>query len=158
LLWSTNNIIPAQEHFSSYIIQNRIIAETEKIPWTHNQSDIVLICPEGEFHELPLLFINYLFKKNGWSTLYLGENISKLEIINVVAKQPKWIYLHLITNFTGVSVEDYIEDICLSFPDKKIIASGGGITDVQRTYVNFQLLKTDKEIRDFISRKGEHDF
>jgi DNA-binding transcriptional MerR regulator len=29
LLWDTNNIIPAQEHFSSYIIQRKITAETE---------------------------------------------------------------------------------------------------------------------------------
>ncbi|HYO22883.1 MAG TPA: B12-binding domain-containing protein, partial [Flavisolibacter sp.] len=30
LLWDTNRVIPAQEHFSSYIIQNRLISETEK--------------------------------------------------------------------------------------------------------------------------------
>src|SRR6478672_2371938 len=32
LLWSTNRVIPAQEHFSSYLIQNRIIAAIEKLP------------------------------------------------------------------------------------------------------------------------------
>jgi DNA-binding transcriptional MerR regulator len=32
LLWVTNNVIPAQEHFSSYIIMHKIIAEIDKLP------------------------------------------------------------------------------------------------------------------------------
>src|SRR6478672_6586541 len=75
LLWSTNNVIPAQEHFTSYIIQNKIIVETEKLEMGNTTPSIVLMSPKGEFHELPLLFINYLLKKSGWGTVYLGSNI-----------------------------------------------------------------------------------
>lgn len=160
LLWSTNNIIPAQEHFSSYIIQNRIIAETEKIPPVDRIPDVILICPEGEFHELPLLFINYLFRKNGWSTMYMGTNISMKELNEIALIQnAKWIYLHLITNFTGFSIDEFLENICSSLPQKKIIASGTGISGVQRTFVNLKLLKSDKEIREFIlTKQGVRDF
>ena len=64
MLWDTSKIIPAQEHFSSYIIQNRVISETEKLSLTQNgDPEIVLFCPENEFHELPLLFINYQLRK-----------------------------------------------------------------------------------------------
>ncbi len=57
MLWVTNNIIPAQEHFSSYIIQNKIIAETDKLSINNDAPTLLLFSPKGEYHELPLLFI-----------------------------------------------------------------------------------------------------
>lgn len=161
LLWSTNNVIPAQEHFSSYIIQNRIIVETEKLQVHTGTPGILLICPQGEFHELPLLFINYLLRKNGWKTLFLGANIRKHEIALVTSlHEIDYIYLHLITNFTGMYVDDYLEDICRQFAGKTIVASGAGIRDAQRSFVNLKLLRSDRQIYDFIEKttlSAEHN-
>lgn len=120
MLWSTNNIIPAQEHFSSYIIQHRIISEIDKLPMVGSKPEIVLICPEGEFHELPLLYINYLLKKYGWSVIFLGTNIHLKDILYLELKPDiKYLYIHLITNFTGLEANDYFESVCKTFPDKK---------------------------------------
>jgi MerR family transcriptional regulator, light-induced transcriptional regulator len=153
LLWSTNRVIPAQEHFSSYIIQNYIIAETEKLPLPNKEPEMMLLCPTGEFHELPLLYINYLMKKNKWSVLYLGSNISINEINELSSlKHIEHIYLHLITNFTGMHADEYIESICSSFPDKKIIASGDGFRNLERSFMNLQTLNTDQQIHNFIHR------
>jgi DNA-binding transcriptional MerR regulator len=151
LLWSTNNIIPAQEHFSSYIIQNRVISETEKVSSNTSPPSIVLTAPQGEFHELPLLFINYLLRKRGWSTLYMGTNGTGEEIRQVAAlPSVQYIYLHLSTNFTGMFIDDYLEELCRSFADKKLIASGEGIRSVQRAFTNLTLLLSDGEIYKFI--------
>lgn len=155
LLWSTNNIIPAQEHFTSCIIQNRIIVETEKISAAHNlQPSIVLFCPHNEFHELPLLFINYLLRKNSWGTIYLGAN-SKIKDVEQIASLQgiNYLYMHLITNFTGYDADEYFEKICKAFASKKVLASGEGIKKVQRTFSNLTLLKSDQQIYDFIERK-----
>lgn len=154
LLWNTNNVIPAQEHFSSCIIQNRIILETEKLAVKgSNQPEILLICPQGEFHELPLLFINYLLRRNGWSTLYLGADIRKDELLQIAGlPHIHSIYLHLITNFTGLTADEYLEELSRAFPGKQILASGEGIKDVQRNFVNVRLLKNDMQINNFISR------
>ncbi|MGZ5191727.1 MAG: MerR family transcriptional regulator [Flavisolibacter sp.] len=153
LLWSTNRVIPAQEHFSSYIIQNCIIAETEKLAPLNKKPELLLLCPKGEFHELPLLFINYMMKKNNWSTLYLGSNISKNEILEIASiKNIDYIYLHLITNFTGMHAEDYMETICSTFPDKKIIASGDGVKNLEKSLENLQILNSDLQMYNFIQR------
>ena len=117
LLWSTSNIIPAQEHFSSYIIQNRIIAEMEKIDAGAAAPEIILLCPQGEYHELPLLFINYLLRSHGWATLYLGTNVRKNELEQLSGLPSlRYVYLHLITNFTGLFVDEYLEEVCRIFP------------------------------------------
>jgi DNA-binding transcriptional MerR regulator len=155
LLWDTNNVIPAQEHFSSYIIQNRLISETEKYSATQSGApEIILFCPENEYHELPLLYINYLLRKKGWKVLYLGANI-KIEDLKEAAQLPgvKYLYLHLITNFTGFSIDDYFENLRKAFPDKTIIVSGKGTEQSQRSFVRFRLLRRDEEIYEFIEKR-----
>ena len=98
LLWLTNNAIPAQEHFSSYIIQNRIIAETEKLAPKTSQPEMVLFSPKGEYHELPLLFINYLLRKNGWNVVYLGSSVDKAVVQELRHPTIRYFFVHLITN------------------------------------------------------------
>ncbi|NJO25367.1 MAG: helix-turn-helix-type transcriptional regulator, partial [Bacteroidia bacterium] len=56
-LWLTNHVIPAQEHFSSYLIQNKIIDAIDRLPNGtpgENKKVIIFGLPE-EFHEIPLL-------------------------------------------------------------------------------------------------------
>jgi MerR family transcriptional regulator, light-induced transcriptional regulator len=153
LLWSTNNVIPAQEHFTSYIIQNKIIVETEKLEVGNTLPSIVLMSPKGEFHELPLLFINYLLKKAGWATVYLGSNIQTMEAAEVVNRVGMhYLYIHTLTNFTGLDIDDYFESVCKTFTNKKIVASGEAIQKVQRSFVNLILLRTEEQIYDFIRK------
>jgi hypothetical protein len=155
LLWTTNNIIPAQEHFSSYLIQNKIIAETEKLPYKTQTPDIILFSPKGEYHELPLLFIHYLLKKNGWGVIYLGTNIGKDVLKQFTNKdEVHHLFLHLITNFTGWDPDYYFEDLCRNFQNKTVIATGSFIHQMQRSFINLKLLKTDREIYDFVERKA----
>lgn len=152
LLWCTNNVIPAQEHFSSYIIQNRIIAETASLPPLQQPPGILLMCPGGEFHELPLLFLNYLVKKAGMNALYLGANISKEALADLqILPSIQVIYMHLITNFTGLTADAYMNDFCQTFPDKKIVVSGEGSRYITVRPANLQLLETDADIREFIA-------
>jgi Predicted transcriptional regulators len=150
LLWSTNHIIPAQEHFSSYVIQHLVICETDKLPQPSSDKSIVLICPEGEYHELPLLFMNYLFRKHSWQTIYLGKNCGE-DIIEELQKTKNisHIYLHLLTNFTGFETSAYFEKICRKFPDISFVASGDTIKNVELALPNLKLLKTSSEIQSF---------
>lgn len=155
VLWMTNNVIPAQEHFSSYLIQHKIIAETNKLPVSDvNNRQLLLFTPDGEFHEMPLLFLNYMLKKWSWSTIYLGSNI-KLQQLKEIAKQDhiEYIFTHIITNFTRFEIDDYLELLCQSFPDKTIVASGASTLAATRSFVNLRLLKSDEAIYAFIKSK-----
>ena len=48
--------------------------------------------------------------------------------------------------------DDYLETICSAFPDKKIIASGEGIRNLERSFVNLKTLNSDQQIYNFIQR------
>lgn len=154
LLWVTSNIIPAQEHFSSYLIQHRIISETDKLPLPKLVKKIILFGPQGEHHELPLLFMQYLLKKYGWTVIYLGGNI-KIDVLKKLTDSDdiEFLFLHMITNFTGWEADVYFENLCRQFPEKRIMATGSVIHEMQRTFTNLTLLRSDKEIYDFIQHK-----
>lgn len=153
LLWMTSNVIPAQEHFSSYIILHKIISETDKLPAPAGNEAIILFSPDGEHHELPLLFINYLLRRHGWRTIYLGSNVHWTIASALMQKQEVVaLYLHVITFLNKWEIEDYLEAICKAFPHKTIVASGAAVQAVHRTFVNLQTLKSDEAIRLFVQR------
>jgi DNA-binding transcriptional MerR regulator len=153
MLWMTNNIIPAQEHFSSYLIQHKIIAETQKLPVGEKSNPVILLfTPDGEHHELPLLFINYLLRSNRVHTVYIGTNI-KFEHVKLLLQQDlsiQMIYFHSITHFSKYDIDDYLELLCTHFPEKKVIASGTSIQPATRTFLNLRLLKSDESIKKFV--------
>jgi MerR family transcriptional regulator, light-induced transcriptional regulator len=127
LLWMNDIAVPAQEHFSSNIIRNKIIRAIDNIK--HKGQDVkkplLLFLPEGEYHEIPLLFTSYLLKKFGKPFIYCGANTT-LEELKAISAQTNIdeLYFHLITNFTGRSIDDYISLLIHTFPSKKILMSG----------------------------------
>jgi len=78
ILWQTDTISPAHEHFISHLIKQKILSETEKLQIRpHSKTDriFVLYLPLHEIHELGLMFINYEILLQGYKTIYLGANI-----------------------------------------------------------------------------------
>jgi MerR family transcriptional regulator, light-induced transcriptional regulator len=76
VMWIVGTINPAQEHFISALMRNRIIIETAQLHLTtHHKGSYVVFCRPNEHHEISLLFYNYLLRKNNASTLYLGQNL-----------------------------------------------------------------------------------
>ncbi len=74
-LWQTGTINPGHEHFISNIFRNQIITELESsLPYPEEGSpSAILFLPELEMHELPLLLYEYVFRKSGYETIYLGQ-------------------------------------------------------------------------------------
>src|SRR6185312_3559618 len=66
LLWLTNHINPAQEHLVSNVIRQKIITGIDNITSkTMSSLKVCLFLPEGEYHEISLLFVTFLLKKKG---------------------------------------------------------------------------------------------
>ena len=77
LLWHTDTLIPAYEHFVSNLITQKIQINTEKITSKTSKSPktYVLYLPENEIHELGLLYLNYELNLKGNNTIYLGQSL-----------------------------------------------------------------------------------
>jgi DNA-binding transcriptional MerR regulator len=97
ILWQTGHIMPAQEHFVSNIIRQKLIVAIDGVkPAEKYSRKAVLFLPEGEHHELGLLFLYYLLKKRGIKVIYLGANVPMSDVENVVeVVNPDMAFIHL---------------------------------------------------------------
>lgn len=78
LLWQSDTITPAHEHFISYLIKQKLLVNTEKLQvlkLTKFDKVFVLSLPMNEIHELGLMYLNYEILLNGYKTIYLGESM-----------------------------------------------------------------------------------
>ncbi|NDE79237.1 MAG: MerR family transcriptional regulator, partial [Chitinophagaceae bacterium] len=63
ILWLTGHINPAQEHLVTNLIRQKMMVAIDKTPIpTNPRKNILLFLPEGEYHELGLMFLYYLMK------------------------------------------------------------------------------------------------
>jgi DNA-binding transcriptional MerR regulator len=78
LLWQTDTITPAHEHFISCLVQQKLLVNTEKLQLvrpTQLDKVFVLSLPMNEIHELGLMYLNYEILYRGYKTIYLGESM-----------------------------------------------------------------------------------
>ena len=78
LLWQTNTITPAHEHFLSVHVKQKILLNTERLQLLEPKpvsKTFVLFLPDNEIHDIGLLFINYQLRSKGYHTIFLGESV-----------------------------------------------------------------------------------
>ncbi|WP_016987971.1 MerR family transcriptional regulator [Flavobacterium sp. ACAM 123] len=78
LLWQTDTITPAHEHFITYLIKQKVLLNTEKLQLVKPvklEKVFVLSLPMNEIHELGLMYLNYEILSRGYKTIYLGESM-----------------------------------------------------------------------------------
>ena len=75
LFWTINKTMPFQEHFASNLIKQKLHSLINNLPHKKSNHTYLLFLPENEFHEIGLLFSNYILRAKGIKTIYLGQNI-----------------------------------------------------------------------------------
>jgi DNA-binding transcriptional MerR regulator len=86
VLWTTRKTLPAQEHFITNLIRQKIISAIDTLPKPNdNAPAILMFLTEGEMHEIGLLLAAYIAKDLGWRVIYLGQNVPTENIKNVTA-------------------------------------------------------------------------
>lgn len=155
MLWLTGNVIPAQEHFASALIIKKIVMAIDGLdkPLNNKQRRVLLFTPAGELHEIPLLFMQYLLKKNRVPYVYMGQNVLPETIRECCGKQNvTQLYFHLITNLIRCDLHEYLERLSALFPDKEIFFSGSNTCQVECKLNNVTLLKNPNEMIGFASQ------
>jgi DNA-binding transcriptional MerR regulator len=127
LLWQTGSISPAQEHFVSNLIRQKLIVAIDGLMPVASQDHktFLLFLPENELHEIGLLFYEYLICKKGHKVIYLGQSVPFEDLMEVC----KIRHIHyLLTSFTAnlsdFSAHGYLTRLKNTFPDKKILITG----------------------------------
>lgn len=126
ILWQTNHINPGQEHLVSNVIRQKLIVgiESARSPVQIDKT-VLLFLPEGEYHELSLLFVNFLLKSKGVNTIYLGCSIPIADVEYLARlKNPDYLYTHLTTCGARLNVDRLMENLATKFSSTLVIISG----------------------------------
>lgn len=149
LMWMTDKIVPAQEHIVSNIITRKLSLATEKVRKGEKKKSVMLFLPEGEIHDIGLLYIQYLVLKNQHTALYLGQStpLSEASFIYEL-KKPDYIYIHITSTADNFDAVSYIQSLSATFPGSTIYVSGSMLHHVTvKTGKNVRLLYTLAEVK-----------
>ena len=126
-LWLAGTINPAQEHFISNLIRQKIIAaiDKERIRTAESLPRILFYLPEGEFHEIGMLYYSYLARKANFEVLYLGSSVPFRDIIKMDEIRPfRILFTSFVTSQGQGTIMERIKEKSRAFPDKFILVSG----------------------------------
>ncbi|PSL04281.1 MerR family transcriptional regulator [Cecembia rubra] len=125
VLWQTGAINPAQEHFISNLVRQKLIVAIDGQVSKSNGKKFILFLPEGELHEISILFAAFLIKNQGHKVIYLGQNTPSDDLLAVYKlHRPEYIVTVITTSPSAEYVQEYIEALSERFSDTKIIVSG----------------------------------
>jgi len=127
ILWSADRIAPAQEHFICNLIRQKLNSSIDMLPVSGlAKKHWLLFLPENEFHETGLLMANYLVRKAGHRSTYLGANVP-LDSLQSAVKQikPTSLLFFLVSKDDEKQDEELIRLMLKSFPQQKIFVAAG---------------------------------
>ncbi|WGD34102.1 MerR family transcriptional regulator [Olleya sp. YS] len=155
LLWQTDTITPAHEHFIVELIKQKIILNTEKAlnnsKPTKDTNAYVLYLPDNEVHELGLLFTNYEIINKGSHSIYLGQSVP-LDSLQFLLSQ--YDEITFVSCFTVKPEKDDLVNYLKEFDSKllkntknKLIISGRMTSLIQDlSNPNITTYKSTKEV------------
>lgn len=138
LLWQTNTLIPAHEHFISNLITQKILVQTENLTYTNlnTSTTYVLFLPEHEIHEIGLLYINYELLLKGYKTIYLGRSLPIDNLSTFFNSDNKICFITSITVSPTIDLlETYFKELDkhLISKDHSLLAAGIKLKEIKNT-------------------------
>lgn len=126
LLWTTEKLNPAQEHFISNLVKQKLYSAIDSLPPADtNQPPIILFLPDFDDHEIGLLMANYILRQAGRNVIYLGQQVPLVNVKDAVTEcKPSQLLFFLIQSRPIDFLQSYIDQLHEEFEDLTIFLSG----------------------------------
>lgn len=127
VLWQIGSICPAQEHFVSALVRQKLIIAIDGQSGSYKSDSkiFLMFLPSGEWHELGLLFYSYLVKKSGYKVIYLGQSVPFEDLLEVKDRHEiDYLFTSITTPLTQTKYADYIHQLSESFGKTEIFITG----------------------------------
>jgi len=129
ILWQAGSIFTAHEHFVSNLIRNRLISETAKFVIPESSKTVLFFLRENEWHELGLIFFNFLAAQAGFRCVYLGQSLPFEDLSNLLINSHfDFVCTSFIQAIEKTELEQYLANLSLVFNRNKILVAGRQIS------------------------------
>lgn len=127
ILWQTGATHAAQEHFIYNLVRQKLIVaiDGKYVSSSDYAKKFFLFLPEGEHHEISLLFAHYIIKSRGNKVIYLGQGLP-LKDFHLVYNDflPDFMMTIITSSLEQHQVQKYINDMSEQFANTTILLSG----------------------------------
>ena len=152
--WQVGSIFPAQEHYVTNILRQKLISEIENLELVaSNGLTILFFLPDKEMHEMSLLFYSYLAQKNGYNVIYLGQFVPFEDLIKIQKHlKVDFVFTAFINSFPKEELENYLQELKNIFQQQKIFITGWQL-QVHNPLLprNVKIVKDHKEFRRYLT-------
>lgn len=127
ILWQIGTVYPAQEHFVSNLVRQKLIIaiDGQSGSYKPDAKTFLLYLPSNEWHELGLLFYSYLVKKTGYKVIYLGQSVPFEDLLEVNRRhQIDYFLTSITTPVTQRKYAEYLQQMSQAFTGKKVFITG----------------------------------
>ena len=127
VLWVTGSVGPAQEHFVSNLIRQKLIVaiDGQRGKQRATGKKYLLFLPEGEYHEMSLLFANYIISSHAHKVIYLGQSLPFKELEFVYERhKPDYIFTVLTSSLPNHDVQPFVNKLATTFPSAQLLITG----------------------------------
>ena len=121
ILWQTGAVSISHEHFVTNIIKQKLFTLIDQLSVRPSNDAIrfLLFLPSGELHELGLLYMHFLLRKNGFRSVYLGQDVPIESIVETKDKiNPNVIISFFTTQPKKENIGNYLLELGNSFNSK----------------------------------------
>ncbi len=137
VLWQTGAINPAQEHFISNLVRQKLIVAIDGQISQGGGKKFLLFLPEGELHEISILFASYLIKSKGHKVIYLGQSTPNDDLLSVFKlHQPEYLLTVITTSPSSEYVQEYVIALSERFSACQILVTGYQVIGQDLTFPN----------------------
>lgn len=156
ILWQVGTINPAQEHFITNLIRQKLIIAIDgqdSYPKTDAKT-FLLFLPENELHELGLLFYSYIIKKAGHKVIYLGQSVPLNDILEVIKiRNADYIITYFVAALDPSEIFGYLLKISERFNNKDIFIAGYQVSMIsEKLPSNIKPLQDAEEFKSYLNR------
>ncbi len=155
VLWQTGTVRPAQEHFISNLVRQKIIVAIDGLEHVvgENIPKYMLFLPENEMHEISLLFAVYILRSRKNTVIYLGQNVPDEDLPSLYESyRPDYFLTMLTIAPQKESSEGYLSRLGRQFPKSKVLVSGLATQGIKTTLDNVIMLSSISELLRYADR------
>lgn len=152
ILWQTGAICPAHEHFISNLVRQKLIVAIDGQIQKQGGKKFLLFLPEGEHHEISILFASYLIKFKGHKVIYLGQSTPNDDLLSVYElHQPEYLFTAITSSPSSEYVQDYIDALSERFTSAHILVTGYQVLGQDLSFpANVSQLSYIRDIKDLL--------
>ena len=152
VLWQTGAINPAQEHFISNLVRQKLIVAIDGQIHTNTGKKFLLFLPEGELHEVSILFASFLIKNKGHKVIYLGQNTPNEDLKQVYdIHKPDFLLTVITTSPSSEFAQDYVNGLADRFKESQLLVTGYQVIGQDLKFdANVRQLNYIRDIKDFL--------